>query len=110
MTSSRASLGAAKAASDEANGKTGGRVFVWKYKDEETGEDRQFTLALPRKYKRFKFAKKLATGDIVGALAVIVGPNSPALEELEDLELDDEEFEIFMERLGEAIGGTTAKN
>jgi hypothetical protein len=112
-------LGAAKAASDEATGKNNGRVFVWKYTveleepDPETGrttEDRQFTLPLPRKYKRFKFAKRLATGDIVAALAVIVGQDSPALVELEELELDDDEFEIFMERLGEAIGGTTAKN
>jgi hypothetical protein len=109
MTQSRASLGAAKAASDEANGSKNGRVFVWKYKGDD-GSDQQFTLSLPRKYKRFKFAKKLATGDIVGALGVIVGPDSPALEELEELELDDDEFELFMERLGEAIGGTSAKN
>lgn len=104
------SLGrAAKAASDEATGKP--RVFVWKYKvetDDGETEDRQLELVIPKKYKRFKFARKLASGDVMSALELVFGVE--AVSDLEDLEMDDDEFDLFMERLGEALGGTSAKN
>lgn len=99
------SLGAAKAVSDEAKGKT--RIFVWKYTDED-GTEREISLVIPKKYKRFKFSRKLATGDVMGALEVVFGKDPVA--DLEELEMDDDEFEIFMERLGEALGGTSVKN
>jgi hypothetical protein len=110
------SLGAAKAASDEATKKT--RVFVWKYTVEvekeggEPGEmiteDRQLDLVIPKKYKRLKFAKYLASGNILDALELVFG--AEAAEELEELDMDDDEFDLFMERLGHALGGTNAKN
>lgn len=103
------SLGrAAKAASDEATGKS--RVFTWKYTVENDGvtEDRQLELVIPKKYKRFKFARKLASGDVMSALELVFGAD--AVSDLEDLEMDDDEFDLFMERLGEALGGTSAKN
>jgi hypothetical protein len=108
------SLGrAAKAASDEAKGKN--RIFVWKYKvtvedDEgsEKVEDRQLDLIVPRKFKRLKFTRLIAANDILGALELIFGAEK--VSDLEDLEMDEDEFEMFMERLGEAIGGTSAKN
>jgi hypothetical protein len=104
------SLGrAAKAVRDEATGKP--RVFVWNYKvetDDGGTEDRQLELVIPRKYKRFKFARKLASGDVMSALELVFGVE--AVSDLEDLEMDDDEFDLFMERLGEALGGTSAKN
>ncbi len=108
------SLGrAAKAASDEAKGKN--RVFVWKYsvvvEDDEGNEkveDRQLDLIVPRKFKRLKFTRLIAANDIMSALELIFGAEKVA--DLEDLEMDEDEFELFMERLGEAIGGTSAKN
>ena len=112
---STSSLNAASAANDEAKGKS--RIFVWKYvvdletPDPETGrttEDRQLTLSIPRKYKRFKFSRALASGDVMTGMEIVFGKEQVA--ELEELEMTDEEFELFMERLGEALGGTTTKN
>jgi len=114
MTSSRASLGAAKAASDEATAPKGARLFVWKWKEEvetddgTTLEDREVTLIIPRKFKRLKFTRLFAAGDVMGALELIVGKE--AVEDLEEVEMDEDEFEMFMERLGECIAGTSAKN
>lgn len=103
----------AKAASDEAKGKN--RIFVWKYsvvvEDDEGNEkveDRQLDLIVPRKFKRLKFTRMIASNDIMGALELIFGRDS--VRDLEDLDMDEDEFELFMERLGEAIGGTSAKN
>lgn len=101
------SLGAAKAASDEATGKT--RIFVWKYTDDD-GNDQELTLTIPRKYKRFKFSRKLATGDVMGALETVFKNQKDAVAQIEEIEMDDDEFELFMERLGEALGGTSVKN
>jgi hypothetical protein len=115
MTSGRASLGAAKAASDEGTAPKGARLFVWRWKEEvETDEggtkveDREVTLTIPRKFKRLKFTRLFASGDVMGALELIVGKSAVA--DLEEIEMDDEEFELFMERLGECIAGTSAKN
>lgn len=98
----------AKAASDEANGKN--RIFVWKYSVVvgDKLEDRQIDLVVPRKFKRLKFTRLVAANDIMSALELIFGADKVA--DLEDLEMDEDEFELFMERLGEAIGGTSAKN
>ncbi len=100
------SLGtSAKAASDEAKGKT--RIFVWKYTDDD-GKEQEISLVIPKKYKRFKFSRKLASGDVMAALEVVFGVE--AVSEVEEIAMDDEEFEVFMERLGEALAGTSAKN
>ena len=109
------SLGrAANAANDDAKKRS--RIFTWRYKEvvteEESGnekvEDRQVDLVIPRKFKRLKFTRLLAANDILGALELIFGKEAVA--DLEDLEMDEDEFEMFMERLGEAISGTSAKN
>jgi hypothetical protein len=98
---------AAEAAFDEVKGKS--RIFVWTYTVEppnpdEAPEKRVLELTIPRKFKRFKFARKAGAGDFVGALEVVFG--AEALEPLEDLDMDQEEWEDFMNRLGEAIAGT----
>lgn len=92
----------------EATGKRP-KVFTWKYQVEPTEpnaalEERTVELVIPRKFKRFKFARKAGAGDFIGALEVVFG--AEALEPLEDMDLDAEEWEDFMERLGEAISGT----
>jgi hypothetical protein len=99
---------AAEAAHQEATGKRT-RIFVWKYQVEPAEpdmvpEERTVELVIPRKFKRFKFARKAGAGDFIGALEVVFGVE--ALEPLEDMDLDAEEWEDFMTRLGEAIGGT----
>lgn len=108
MTNRRESLGAADAASDEAKSKA--RIFQWKYTVEDGDEVQEKTLSLtiPRKFKRLKFTKMFASGDISSALELLFG--AEAAEEIEEIEFDDREFELFMERLGEAIAGTSAKN
>lgn len=101
------SITAAEAVHAEAKGKS--RTFVWKYQPETTSpdqvpEEKVLTLVIPRKFKRFKFARKAGAGDFIGALEVVFG--AEALEPLEDMDMDAEEWEKFMTELGEAIGGT----
>lgn len=95
---------AAQAAVDEVKGKS--RTFTWKYTVTEGDGVREETLelAIPRRFKRFKFARRAAQNDFVGALEVVFGPE--ALEPLDDIEMDAEEWERFMTALGEAVGGT----
>ncbi|MEV0151532.1 MULTISPECIES: hypothetical protein [unclassified Nonomuraea] len=92
---------AAQAAHDEAKGKS--RAFTWTHTDDD-GQDHVLELAIPRKFKRFKFARRAGAGDFVGALEVVFGLR--ALEPMEEWEMDAEEWERFMTALGEAIGGT----
>lgn len=100
------SLGrAAKAASDEATGKT--RPFVWTYEDSD-GTEQTIKLDIPKRFKRLKFAKLMSRNDIMGGLELVFGP--AAVEELEELDMGQDEFEDFLEKVGEAIGGTTTKN
>jgi hypothetical protein len=89
----------------EATGKKD-RTFTWEYEADRDGEVQKMTLELviPRKFKRFKFARRAAQNDFVGALEVVFGPE--ALEPLDDIEMNAEEWERFMTSLGEAVGGT----
>lgn len=96
---------AAQAAVDEVKGKS--RIFVWTHKVEGPDgavQEEALELTIPRKFKRFKFARRAGSGDFVGALEVVFGPT--ALEPMEEWEMDAEEWEDFMTRLGEAISGT----
>jgi hypothetical protein len=96
---------AAKAAHAEATGKS--RTFTWDHKVEGPGGEvgvETMSLEIPRKFKRFKFSRRVAAGDYLGALEVVFGRD--VLEPLEDWDMDAEEFEGFMTALGEAIGGT----
>lgn len=92
---------AAEHAHAEATGRS--RVFTWTYQDGD-GQERALELTIPRKFKRFRFARKAAQGDFVGALEVVFG--AEALEPLDDVEMDAAEWERFMTSLGEALGGT----
>lgn len=80
-------------------------------------------LEIPRKWKRFKFMRSLARGDISAALESVWLPiksrdedgnevvsENPALAVLEELEIDETEFETALERLAEALSGTSAGN
>lgn len=71
-------------------------------------------LLLPRKWKRFKFMRRLRSGDLWGALEAIWPPTNdkdgeeevhPELAKLEELEVDEDEFRLTIERLGETLMG-----
>lgn len=88
-----------------------------------SGDD-AVTVELPRKWKRFKFMRAMARGDIAGCLDSIWPPTRekdpitgqmvdkphPVVEQIEDIDVDDEDFNAAFERLGEALGGTSAGN
>lgn len=98
---------AAEAAHAEATGKKT-RTFTWVHKEEgPDGEVQEMTwsVEVPRKFKRFKFARRANQGDYFGALEVVFGGSS-VLEPLEEWSMDAEEFQALMEALGEALGGT----
>lgn len=81
--------------------------------DEAAGTDRTFqvgdvTLNVPRKWKRMKFLRLLNSGDMWGAMTVVFGAEQVA--QLDDVELDADEFQNLAERLGEVLGGTSAGN
>jgi hypothetical protein len=86
------------------------------------GED-ALTVDVPRKWKRFKFMRAMARGDVAGCLDAIWPPSKgrdalgqeidephPTVAQIEDLELDDEEFLAAFEGLADALGGTSAGN
>lgn len=100
---------------------------------EATGKDRTITFGagedaatfdLPRKWKRFRFMRAMARGDMAGCLDAIWPPSKekdpitgqmvdkphPIVEEIEDLDLAEEDFEAAFEALGNALGGTSAGN
>lgn len=90
----------------EATGKKN-RTFTWVHKEEgPDGEVQEMTwsVEVPRKFKRFKFARRANQGDYFGALEVVFGGSS-VLEPLEEWSMDAEEFQALMEALGEAVGG-----
>lgn len=81
--------------------------------------DDALTLEIPRKFKRFKFMRALSAGDMGRALSAIWQPtigedgepvDHPALEAMDDLELDDDEFNAAMEAIGRAVGGADTGN
>ncbi|GGV34236.1 hypothetical protein GCM10010182_67660 [Actinomadura cremea] len=79
---------------------------------------------LPRKWKRFRFMRALARGDMSGCLDAIWPPSKekdpitgqpvskphPIVEQIEDLDIDEDEFEAAFEALGSALGGTSVGN
>jgi hypothetical protein len=109
---------AQKALNAEAKGTKGGKIFIWRYQEEveledggEPGtvmEDREVVLIIPPKFKRLKFSQRMGQGDLAGGLEVVFGKSVVAT--LLELEMDASEFDLFMDRLGEALGGTTVKN
>ena len=107
---------AVQAATDEAEGKSRTITFG-------EGEDAA-TFDLPRKWKRFRFMRALGRGDIAGCLDSIWPPSKekdpmtgqmvdkphPVVEQIEDLDVDEADFEAAFEALGNALGGTSAGN
>lgn len=83
-----------------------------------SGDD-ALTLDIPRKFKRFKFMRALSSGDLGKALTAIWEPvpgpdgepeDHPALAALDELDMDDQEFNDAMEAIGRAVGGTDKGN
>lgn len=97
---------AAEHAHAEATGKKD-RTFTWVHKEETPDgvQEMTWSVVVPRKFKRFKFARRANSGDYMGALEVVFG-DPEVLAPLEDWNLDAEEFQAIMEALGEAVGGT----
>lgn len=62
------------------------------------------TVVLPRKLKRFKVMRKMAAGDLFGALEVL-GASEDELDKLEDAEVDEKEFASVIEHVGKALAG-----
>ena len=74
-----------------------------------------FTAELPEKWKRFKFMRAMARGDMGAALDAVWPPASdgtphPVVAAIEDLDLTEEEFNAAMESLAEAVAGTSRGN
>lgn len=107
---------AQRALNAEAKGTKGGKIFIWRYSEEvepEDGgdpfvEDKEVVLIIPQKFKRLKFSQLMGRNDLAGGLGVVFG--KAVVDQLLELEMDASEFELFMDRLGEALGGTTVKN
>lgn len=83
-----------------------------------SGDD-ALTLDIPRKFKRFMFMRALSSGDLGKALTAIWQPvpgldgepeEHPALAALDELDMDDVEFNAAMEAIGRAVGGTDKGN
>lgn len=66
------------------------------------------TLNIPRKWKRFKFMRRLNSGDMVGALEVVFGEER--VEMLDELEITEEEFTDALETIAQALGGVKVGN
>lgn len=100
---------------------------------EATGKDRTITFGegedartfeLPRKWKRFKFMRAMARGDMAACLDSIWPPSKEkdpitgqlvdkpheVVEQIEELDIDEDDFEAAFEALGNALGGTSAGN
>lgn len=112
----------AEASEREATGHTP-KIFMVPIED---GEDIQ--LVLPNRWKRAKFLKAMRSGDIWGALESIWPPvdkprdedgeesetsgddedekvDHPELEKLLEVDMDEKEFRLLLERLGETLMG-----
>lgn len=72
-----------------------------------TGPD-TVTLTVPRKWQRFKFLRRINSGDVIGALESVFGVE--AVEALDEIEIDEHEFNDVLEKLAEALGGTSMGN
>lgn len=72
-----------------------------------TGE-KAVTLDIPRKWKRFKFMRRVNAGDIIGALEVVFGEE--CVEQLDDLDVTEQEFTDAIETVAKALGGVTVGN
>jgi hypothetical protein len=100
----------AESAHDESTGKT--RIWVWTHKQEDdaTGEVVEDTLSLviPRKFKRFKFMRRIAQGDLVGALELVFGPD--ALRPMDDWDMANDEWDAIQTSLNEAINDVSTGN
>lgn len=100
-----AKAGAAEAANAEATRKR--RTITFGQGDDAV------EVNLPRKWKRFKFVRAIGRGDIATALEAIWPPGKgedgepvdhPTLLALDDLDIDDAEFETALEALAQALG------
>ncbi|WP_433519039.1 hypothetical protein ACQP2T_28080 [Nonomuraea sp. CA-143628] len=102
MTSTSSKRGAVTA-DVEAPQPSPKRVFEW------AGENGQtISLAIPRRIKRGKVARRLAANDMLGALDVIFTPEE--VEAFEDLDLSQQEWEDLQEKIFEALAGVGPKN
>ncbi|MFI0481744.1 hypothetical protein [Actinomadura sp. 9N215] len=66
------------------------------------------TLVVPRRWQRFKFLRRINSGDIIGALESVFGVEQ--VERLDEIDIDEKEFSDVLETLAEALGGTSAGN
>lgn len=72
-----------------------------------SGDD-ALVLDIPRKWKRFKFMRAINSGDLMGALEAVFGLDR--LAEIEDIDVDEDEFGQALEVLGKALGGEDLGN
>ncbi|GAA1766223.1 hypothetical protein [Streptomonospora arabica] len=71
-----------------------------------TGEGETLELVLPRRWKRFKFMRRMAAGDLWGAIEVI-GFAEEQMERLEEADIDEDEFEASVKALAQAVTGSS---
>jgi len=79
------------------------RMFEW-----TGGSGQKISLAIPKRIKRGKVARRLGQNDMVGALDVIFTPEE--VEAFEDLDLSPEEWEDIQNKLWDAVAGTGPKS
>lgn len=72
-----------------------------------TGDD-AITLDIPRRWKRFKFMRRINGGDMIGALECVFGADMVEL--LDELDLTEDEFTESLEEIASALGGVTVGN
>lgn len=70
--------------------------------------DNAVTLTVPEKWKRFKYLRCINSGDTVGALEAAFGPEQVVL--LEDIDVDRNEFDSILDKLVQALSGTSVGN
>ncbi|MFW5415106.1 hypothetical protein J0910_00335 [Nocardiopsis sp. CNT-189] len=94
-------LGETGDAAETADAEATGRQIVFRM---PLGDGETLELVLPRRWKRFKFMRRMSQGDLWGAIET-VGFSEEQLERLEDADVTEEEFEEAIRRLGETLTG-----
>ncbi|TQN30618.1 hypothetical protein FHX37_0500 [Haloactinospora alba] len=69
-----------------------------------TGDGENLELVLPKRWKRFKFMRRMSSGDLWGAIEAI-GFAEEQLDRLEEADISEEEFEQAVRTLGESLTG-----
>lgn len=65
-------------------------------------------LVIPRKWKRFKFMRAVARGDMIAALEAVFG--AEAIEPLDELDVTEEQFTAVLEQIAASLGGVEVGN